>query len=283
MATSDSGGTVLVVDDEKEVADAYALRVEQEYEVRTAYGGEAALEAVGDDVDVVLLDRRMPDISGDEVLGEIDDRGYDCRVVMVTAVNPDFDILEMPFDDYLAKPVGPDALFETIEEQLEARSEGDATSELFSVTAKVGVLEQRKSEAELADNEQYQRLKARAAELREQVHGDDGTETTATETGADAGAAGAAGTDSATAGGPDVSESTADAEPAAAPSPEGDRGFGLTTTAAGFGVLLVVLLGGTFSSPMATSTKTMVAGGQVVALAVALALGVKYGEYRATH
>lgn len=58
--------------------------------------------------------------------------------------------------------------------------------------------------------------------------------------------------------------------------------FDTTTTAVAFVLVLVVLLGGTFSSPMSTSTKLMVGGGQVVFLGLTLALGVKYGEYRAT-
>lgn len=59
--------------------------------------------------------------------------------------------------------------------------------------------------------------------------------------------------------------------------------FDLTVTAVAFVVIVAILLGGTFSSPMSTSTKLMVGGGQVVFLALTLALGVKYGEYRATH
>ena len=75
------------------------------HDVRTAYGGEEALEKADEDVDLVFLDRQMPDMSGDDVLERVRERGLDCRVVMVTAVDPDFDIVEMPFDDYLTKPV----------------------------------------------------------------------------------------------------------------------------------------------------------------------------------
>ena len=57
--------------------------------------------------------------------------------------------------------------------------------------------------------------------------------------------------------------------------------FNATTTGIAFGALLVVILGGTFSSPMATSTKTMVGGGLLVFGIVSLLLGMKYGEYRA--
>ncbi|MFT4911043.1 MAG: CheY-like chemotaxis protein [Natronomonas sp.] len=98
---------VLMVDDEKTVADAYALRLEDVAEVTVVYSGEAALDTVGDGrvPDVVLLDRHMPGMSGDEVLKRIRERELETRVIMVTAIDPDLDILDMPFDDYLSKPV----------------------------------------------------------------------------------------------------------------------------------------------------------------------------------
>ncbi|MFB6156520.1 MAG: response regulator transcription factor [Haloferacaceae archaeon] len=106
MADSDgTRATVLVVDDERAVADACSLLLRQEYDVRTAYGGKEALEAVDDDVDVMLLDRRMPDISGDGVLNELRVRGIDRAVIMLTAVEPSLAVADMAFDDYLRKPV----------------------------------------------------------------------------------------------------------------------------------------------------------------------------------
>ena len=53
--------TVLVVDDDPDLADMFALWLNRAgYEVRTAYGGEAALDRLDPAVDIVLLDRRMP-------------------------------------------------------------------------------------------------------------------------------------------------------------------------------------------------------------------------------
>ncbi len=86
---SDDLPLVLVVEDEPDLADLYATWLRGEYRVRVAYGGREALEKLDDEVEVVLLDRRMPDLSGDEALKEIRERGFDCRVAMVTAVEPD--------------------------------------------------------------------------------------------------------------------------------------------------------------------------------------------------
>jgi len=170
MSASESH-TVLVVDDESEVADAYALRLRREYDVRTAYGGEEALETIDDGVDVVLLDRRMP-MSGDETLERIREEGYDCRVIMVTAiVDPDFDIVEMPFDDYLCKPVDKEDLFAAVEQQIEAVSYDDAVDEFFRISSKIGVLEAEKTPEQLAESDEYDRLKSRAEELQSELHG----------------------------------------------------------------------------------------------------------------
>jgi DNA-binding response OmpR family regulator len=164
--STDNSHSILVVDDEPEVADAYALRLQtQGYDVETAYGGEAAIEEVSDEVGVMLLDRRMP-MSGDETLQRIREEGYDVRVIMVTAVvNPDFDIIDMPFDDYLCKPVDKDDLINAIEQQLDAVNYDDSMDEYFRISSKIGVLEAEKSPDELEDSEEYQRLKRKAAEM----------------------------------------------------------------------------------------------------------------------
>jgi CheY-like chemotaxis protein len=161
--------SVLVVDDEAEVADVYALRLRDEYEVETAYGGAEALERVEDDLDVVLLDRRMPNVSGDDVLARIRDRGVDCRVIMITAVDPDFDIVEMPFDDYLCKPVEKRDLVGAIEQQLTATRYDERLTEYLEVTSKLGLLEAEKTEAELDGSEDVAQLRERAADLKREL------------------------------------------------------------------------------------------------------------------
>jgi DNA-binding response OmpR family regulator len=152
------GTNVLIVDDEAALADLYAAWLEQDWDVETAYGGQEALDMVGPETDIVLLDRRMPDVSGDDVLDAIRERGLDCRVAMVTAVDPEFDILDMPFDTYLSKPVPREELTATVE-RLDALSEyEDAFQRHFSLVSKRAALEAEHPRTELQSNDEYEEL-----------------------------------------------------------------------------------------------------------------------------
>ena len=161
--------TILVVDDEPAVADVYADQLGDRYTVETAYSGEAALSKLDSAVDVVLLDRRMPDLSGDEVLSAIREKRYDTRVAMVTAVDADFDIIEMPFDDYVLKPVSKEDLFQTIEQLLRYADYEERLRECYSLTAKYAALESSKPQAALDESEEFTELKAELGEVRAEL------------------------------------------------------------------------------------------------------------------
>jgi DNA-binding response OmpR family regulator len=165
---NDSRAGVLVVEDEEELADVYSGWLREQYDVKTAYRGDEALDRFDDTVDVVLLDRRMPGRSGDEVLERIKESGHDCRVAMVTAINPELDIIDMEFDDYLVKPVTKDELLETVEGLLALQTYNDRVREYYSLSAKHTALMTNNSEAQLADKQEYQDLKARLAEVQTQ-------------------------------------------------------------------------------------------------------------------
>ncbi len=160
---------VLVVDDEARLADLFAAWLQTEWSVETAYDGEEALEKMADSVEVVLLDRRMPGLSGDEVLENIRADGYDCRVVMVTAVDPDFDIIEMGFDDYLVKPVSKDELLGMVSD-VSTRTQYEAdVQEYYALVSKKALLESEKADRELERNEEYGELCDRVETLQARV------------------------------------------------------------------------------------------------------------------
>ncbi|MBV0924962.1 response regulator [Halomicroarcula limicola] len=169
MSESTADATVLVVDDEAEVADVYALRLRNRYQTETAYGGQAALDRIDDDIDVVLLDRRMPDVAGDEVLAELRERDVSARVIMITAVDPDFDIIDLPFDDYLCKPVEKEALVAAIDQQLAARRYDDRLAEYLELTSKLTLLEGEKQPQALEADERVDALQRRVNRLKAEM------------------------------------------------------------------------------------------------------------------
>ena len=148
---------VLAVDDEPRITQSFDIWLDG-YEVLTAMSGEEALSEVSDRVDVVLLDRHMPGMSGDEVLERIRERDVSPRVAMITGVEPDFDIVEMPFDDYVEKPVGPEVVADTVDGLLDRTTYDERIGELETVAGKIALLEDTYTDTELEDHETFTEL-----------------------------------------------------------------------------------------------------------------------------
>jgi DNA-binding response OmpR family regulator len=100
---------VLVVEDHAELAATVAEGLRREgMAVDVALDGVAALERTSvTDYDVVVLDRDLPRLGGDEVCRSLASRGDRAGVLMLTAagsVEDRVDGLGLGADDYLAKP-----------------------------------------------------------------------------------------------------------------------------------------------------------------------------------
>lgn len=100
---------VLVVDDESTLADLIAKGLaRQDMAVDIAYRGDDADELLAvNDYDVVVLDRDVPGLHGDEVARRLAARGSLTRILMLTAATTLTDRvngLELGADDYLTKP-----------------------------------------------------------------------------------------------------------------------------------------------------------------------------------
>lgn len=100
---------VLVVEDEVPLADAVARGLRREgMAVDVAYDGDSGLEkALMTRYDVLVLDRDLPGMSGDDLLGHLARDGALTRVLMLTAARGLADRvsgLELGADDYLGKP-----------------------------------------------------------------------------------------------------------------------------------------------------------------------------------
>jgi DNA-binding response OmpR family regulator len=100
---------VLIVEDERQLADTIAEGLRRHaMAVDVAYDGEAALERAGvNDYDVLVLDRDIPLISGDEVCATLVQSEAPVRILMLTAataVSQRVAGLGLGADDYLTKP-----------------------------------------------------------------------------------------------------------------------------------------------------------------------------------
>jgi two-component system phosphate regulon response regulator PhoB len=116
---------ILVVEDEADLAEMIRFNLEREgYQVRCALDGELALaEARRNMPDLILLDRMLPRLSGDEVVGQLkrDPATRAIPIIMVTAKAHESDELvglALGADDYIAKPFSMKLLLARVQAML---------------------------------------------------------------------------------------------------------------------------------------------------------------------
>ena len=139
-----AGETVLIVDDEKLVR--WSLRQKYEewgFTVHEAENGAAGLRLVPSaNPDLILLDVRMPDLTGLEVLQRLKDAGDARAVIMITA-DPQLDdvkaAIKLGAFDFIGKPIDFDELHVTTQNALETtRLRGEVESLRSEMQRRVG-------------------------------------------------------------------------------------------------------------------------------------------------
>jgi DNA-binding NtrC family response regulator len=117
---------ILVVDDEPGLRESFRLVLDQDYEVIDVPDGASALDVVRSaQVDLVLLDIRLPGMDGIEVLERIKAIDEGMEVVLVTAVRTvrtAVAAMKLGAFDYLTKPFEEDELLSLVRRALERRS-----------------------------------------------------------------------------------------------------------------------------------------------------------------
>ena len=113
---------LLIVDDEKEIADLVTLYLENEgFEVYKYYDSREALEKIlAQEMDLAVLDIMMPEISGLELCRKIREK-YAYPIIMLTAKGTQIDKingLALGADDYMTKPFLPLELVARVKAQL---------------------------------------------------------------------------------------------------------------------------------------------------------------------
>jgi DNA-binding NtrC family response regulator len=122
-----SAASVLLVDDERDFVSAMTKRLtKRDLEVSNAFDGLEALEALSKDdrIEVVILDVKMPGMSGVETLREIKRRYPLIEVIMLTGyatIETAIEGMKLGAYDYLIKPCEMDELLGKVGEALEKR------------------------------------------------------------------------------------------------------------------------------------------------------------------
>jgi CheY-like chemotaxis protein/DNA-binding CsgD family transcriptional regulator len=130
-----SGEHILVVDDERDLADLVSINLDiAGYRTTVASDGSQALEAVARELpDLMLLDVMMPRLDGWGVLAALqeDERTRDLPVVMLTALSNERDVIRGHLSGavrYVTKPFDIASLLTTVEEALQPLDDGQRTA-----------------------------------------------------------------------------------------------------------------------------------------------------------
>lgn len=110
---------ILIADDEVEFASTLLARLElRKFEARMVNSGEAALAAIEEELpDILLLDLKMPDLDGLEVLARLRKNYPDLKVVILTghgSFESGREGMELGAFDYIMKPVDLNRLIEIV-------------------------------------------------------------------------------------------------------------------------------------------------------------------------
>ena len=116
---------ILIVDDEKSLRDSMTLLLQKKFDLHLAKNGKEAVEIVKNHpVDLVLLDIRLPEIDGIEILKLIKGIDETIEVIMLTAVimvGKAVAAMRAGAYDYITKPFEINTLQVQIEKALEKR------------------------------------------------------------------------------------------------------------------------------------------------------------------
>jgi DNA-binding response OmpR family regulator len=122
--------SVLILEDERMVANILEDYFSDSYDVQYVPTGTEALEAYTADTDLIIIDRNLEGMSGDTVATRIRANHEQQLLLCVSGVEPDNDIYELDYDDYIHKPVEEDEM-RTRMELLLNRAALDSTARTY--------------------------------------------------------------------------------------------------------------------------------------------------------
>ena len=148
---------ILIVDDEKEIADVVELYLQTEYNVLKFYTGKEALACIEHSkIDLAILDVMLPDIDGFTILKKIREK-YTFPVIMLTAKSEYIDKitgLTLGADDYIPKPFNPLELVARVKAQMRRYTQYNDNTKKDGDVIDFGCLILKKQSHECIYNEQ---------------------------------------------------------------------------------------------------------------------------------
>jgi DNA-binding response OmpR family regulator len=114
---------ILIIDDDKSILRFFALILQkQEFETDTAETGEEAMEKISNrSYDLALIDVKLPDIDGIDLVGRINSTNPNLIKIVITgfaSVEDGVKALDSGADAYLVKPVKPEELLRIVKDKL---------------------------------------------------------------------------------------------------------------------------------------------------------------------
>ncbi|MFC3959197.1 winged helix-turn-helix transcriptional regulator [Halovivax cerinus] len=125
---------VLLADADHRLTDLYGGWLDDRYAVVRCHGAGAFAERVDEGVDVVILDAALPGIEVDAAVSGLPES---CRSVLLVGDRPPVELLDVPCDDILRKPVVRDALLGAVESQLSNRDASDRQRTVSALRARI--------------------------------------------------------------------------------------------------------------------------------------------------
>lgn len=161
---------VLIADGRPMVLDLFATWLENENIdlVRASCGAEVLCCCDGG-VDAVVLDRRLPRVSGDEVLDRLREKESDTRVGFVTASIPDVRIVDLDVDAYLTKPVTRDEYVDVVRSLIERETLSETADRYVSNLSKRAALLRSEPAAVLRSDPAFAALEKELRRLADRI------------------------------------------------------------------------------------------------------------------
>jgi len=158
--------TVLLADPDRRITGMYRQWLVDRYNVLRAHDADELDTRLDDSVDVLFLDEGFQGMEPESFVADC--REY-CRVVLLVDDRPEFDLLDVPCDELLRKPLVRSSAIETISEQFTRMGEPDERRELASLTARQSLFETVYAPERLEVEDNFEWLCERQTELAARV------------------------------------------------------------------------------------------------------------------